>query len=78
MAHGLLYNTFGYTGEIRMVTLVQSLTLLFVVFSLLLIILIPITFATIDQSGNSNGTIVGLGALWASLLLATGIASSFV
>ena len=61
-----------------MVTLVQSLTLLFVVFSLLLIILIPITFATSDESGNSKGTIIGLGALWGSLLLATGIASSFV
>ena len=78
MAHGLLYNTFGYTGEIRMVTLVQSLTLLFVVFSLLLIILIPITFATSDQGQDSRGTVVGLGALWASLLVATGVASSFV
>jgi len=78
MAHGLLYNTLGYTGEIRMVTLVQSLTLLFVVFSLFLIILIPVTFATSGQGGTSNGTIVGLGALWASLLFATGIASSFV
>ena len=78
MAHGLLYNTFSYTGEIRMVTLVQSLTLLFVVFSLFLIILIPISFATSDQGGNSKGTIVGLGALWGSLLVATGIASSFV
>jgi len=78
MAHGLLYNTFGYTGEIRMVTLVQALTLLFVVFSLLIVILVPITFATSDNGGNSNPRIIGLGALWVILLLVTAIASSFV
>jgi len=78
MAHGLLYNTFGYTGEIRMVTLVQSLTVLFVVVSLLLIVLVPITFATRDQREKPNDTIKGVAALWVISLLAVAIANAFI
>ena len=78
MAHGLLYNTFGYTGEIRMVTLVQSLTVLFVVVSLLLIILVPITFSTREQREKPNDTIKGIAALWVISLLSLAIANIFI
>lgn len=77
MAHELLYNTFGYTGEIRMVNLVEALTLVFIVFSLLLIILVPLTYATREEAENLNDTIKGLGAFWVILLLAIGIANTF-
>nr|AOW70801.1 photosystem II protein Z [Monodopsis sp. MarTras21] len=61
-----------------MITLVQSLTLLFIIFSLLLIIAIPILFATSDESQNTKGTVSGLATFWGSLLIATSIANSFL
>lgn len=61
-----------------MVSLVQSLTSLFIICSLLVIILIPILFATSDESGNTKGAVSGLATFWVSLLIATSIANSFV
>ncbi|AGI98852.1 photosystem II protein Z (chloroplast) [Nannochloropsis oceanica] len=61
-----------------MVSLVQSLTLLFVICSLLVIIVIPILLATSDESGNTKGAISGLATFWGSLLIATSIANSFL
>lgn len=61
-----------------MVSLVQSLTLLFVLFSLLLVILVPILFATSDQIENSKGTVSGLATFWGGLLVATAVANSLL
>ena len=61
-----------------MVSLVQSLTLLFIICSLLLVILIPIIWATSDESGYTKGTVSSLATFWGGLLVATGIANSFL
>jgi photosystem II core protein PsbZ len=61
-----------------MVSLVQTLTLLFVLFSLLVIILVPILFATSDQIQTPKGTFSGLATFWGSLLVATAVANSLL
>ena len=61
-----------------MVSLVQALTFLFILASLILIILIPILFATNDQTKNSRATVSGLATFWGSLLAATAVANSFL
>jgi photosystem II core protein PsbZ len=61
-----------------MVSLVQTLTFLFILSSLLLIIVVPILFATSDQGANTKGTVSGLAAFWGSLLVATAVANSFL
>lgn len=60
-----------------MVSLVQTLTLLFVLFSLLLIILVPILFAS-DDTANRKGTVSGLATFWGGLLVATAVANSLL
>ncbi len=61
-----------------MVTLVQLLTLLFVIVSLVLIIAIPVLFATSDESTNTKGRVSSLAAFWSSLLIATSVANSLL
>jgi photosystem II core protein PsbZ len=61
-----------------MVTLVQLLTLLFVIVSLALIVAIPVLFATSDESTNTKGTVSSLAAFWGSLLIATSVANSLL
>jgi photosystem II core protein PsbZ len=61
-----------------MVLLVQSLTFLFVVFSLFLVVSIPVIFATTETWENSKSTVSGLATFWVSLLVATTVANSFV
>ena len=61
-----------------MVSLVQILTLFFVLFSLLLVIAIPVLFASGDEWEKSKGTVSSLATLWSGLVFATGIANSFL
>jgi photosystem II core protein PsbZ len=61
-----------------MVTIVQTLTLLFIILSLVSIIVIPILFATSDQSENTTGKVSGLATFWGGLLIATSIANSLL
>ncbi len=61
-----------------MVSLVQILTLLFVLVSLLLVIVIPVLFASGDEWEKSKGTVSSLATVWSGLVFATGIANSFL
>jgi len=61
-----------------MVLLVQSLTFILVVFSLILVVTIPVIFATTDKWENSKSTVSGLATFWVSLLVATTVANSFI
>lgn len=61
-----------------MVLLVQSLTFILVLFSLFLIVTIPVIFATSDNESTAKSPVSGLATFWVSLLVATTVANSFV
>lgn len=61
-----------------MVLLVQSLTFIFVLFSLFSLVSIPVIFATSDNEGSAISPVSGLATFWVSLLFATTVANSFV
>lgn len=61
-----------------MISLVQILSLLFVAFSFILIIAIPVLFINNKESEQSQGTVYKLATFWTSLLIVTTFANSLL
>ena len=61
-----------------MISLVQILTLLFVVFSFVLLIAIPVLFINNKEAEQPQGTVYKLATFWTSLLIVTTFANSLL
>lgn len=61
-----------------MAIIVQFLVLLLIVISTILVIGIPVTFASPGQWEKSKNLILTVAGLWGSLVILTGVLNSFV
>lgn len=61
-----------------MAIIVQFLVLLLIVISTILVIGIPVTFASPGQWEKSKNLIFTVAGLWGSLVIITGVLNSFV